>query len=212
MTESPPAVRCSATNRQGKPCGAYAVPGATVCRMHGGSAPQVRRAAARRLQAVHLEGSIGAMLAELEADALDVSPVAVLLEQVARTHAMVQVLGALVGELESPDGPVALHGESVAVLGRAIDGRHLFGRNHLGDGAPHVLVEMYATWIDRATRASKLACDAGVEERLVSLAEDQAKLMAEVMRAFAVALGLDPHDDAVREKMRTALTTVAGAA
>lgn len=205
MSEQAAAPRCTAKNRRGVQCGNSAVPGATVCRLHGGAAPQVRRAAARRLQATHLEGSIGAMLAELEADALDVSPVAVLLEQVARTHAMVQVLGALVGELDPTRAA-----EAAELMGTT-SGR-LYGRNHLGDGAPHVLVEMYATWIDRATRASKLACDAGVEERLVALAEDQAKLMAEVMRAFAVALGLDPHDDAVREKMRTALTTVAGAA
>lgn len=196
---------CRSLRTDGEPCERWAIAGGTVCPAHGGSAPQVKAAARRRLQATHLEGSIGAMLAELEADALDVSPVAVLLEQVARTHAMVQVLGAMVGELE-PSGQ-ARH--DVTADGTPT---RLYGTNHLGDGAPHVLVEMYATWIDRATRASKLACDAGVEERLVALAEDQAKLMAEVMRAFAVALGLDPHDDAVREKMRTALTTVAGAA
>ncbi len=42
-------MRCSATRRDGTPCQAPAVKGATVCRMHGGSAPQVRAAARRRV-------------------------------------------------------------------------------------------------------------------------------------------------------------------
>lgn len=43
---------CTAYRRRGRgPCGAWAVRGATVCRMHGGSAPQVKRAAAERLEA-----------------------------------------------------------------------------------------------------------------------------------------------------------------
>lgn len=44
-----PGRRCRAHRSDGAPCGAYAIVGATVCRAHGGAAPQVRRAAARRL-------------------------------------------------------------------------------------------------------------------------------------------------------------------
>jgi len=40
---------CSATTRSGKPCRGAAINGGTVCRMHGGAAPQVRRKAAMRL-------------------------------------------------------------------------------------------------------------------------------------------------------------------
>lgn len=40
---------CKATNRAGKPCRAQAISGATVCRLHGGSTPQVREAARRRI-------------------------------------------------------------------------------------------------------------------------------------------------------------------
>ena len=45
-----PAVRCTARKRNGEPCKAMAARGATVCRVHGGSAPQVKAAAQRRLQ------------------------------------------------------------------------------------------------------------------------------------------------------------------
>jgi len=37
--------RCSARRTNGEPCRAYAIVGGTVCRVHGGSAPQVRHAA-----------------------------------------------------------------------------------------------------------------------------------------------------------------------
>lgn len=44
------AVRCSAhSSRTGKPCQKYPIAGATVCRTHGGAAPQVQRKAAERL-------------------------------------------------------------------------------------------------------------------------------------------------------------------
>lgn len=39
-------MKCTAVSRRtGKPCGSYAVKGAVVCRKHGGSAPQIKKAA-----------------------------------------------------------------------------------------------------------------------------------------------------------------------
>lgn len=44
--------RCSAKSKQTKaPCRQPAIPGGTVCRYHGGAAPQVRLAALERLKA-----------------------------------------------------------------------------------------------------------------------------------------------------------------
>jgi hypothetical protein len=44
-----PRPKCRATNRQGNPCGRYAIPGGMVCTTHGGRAPQVRDKARIRL-------------------------------------------------------------------------------------------------------------------------------------------------------------------
>lgn len=45
--------RCSAhSKRTGKPCKSPAIQGGAVCRMHGGSAPQVQAAARERLMAL----------------------------------------------------------------------------------------------------------------------------------------------------------------
>jgi len=41
--------RCTARNRRGEPCQAWPIHGATVCVAHGGRAPQVRAAAAKRV-------------------------------------------------------------------------------------------------------------------------------------------------------------------
>lgn len=59
-------MQCSAHRRDGAQCGSDAMKGTTVCRMHGGSAPQVRAAAQRRL----LE-AVDPVLAELIALALE---------------------------------------------------------------------------------------------------------------------------------------------
>lgn len=45
--------KCSATSKQsGKQCGRWAIPGGTVCAMHGGKAPQVKAKADERLAAL----------------------------------------------------------------------------------------------------------------------------------------------------------------
>lgn len=47
----PMAVKCGARSKQsGQQCRQYAIPGGTVCRFHGGAAPQVKAAAEKRLE------------------------------------------------------------------------------------------------------------------------------------------------------------------
>lgn len=49
MQPPDPKQRCTAHTKSGGRCGAYAIKGGTVCRMHGGQAPQVRNKARLRL-------------------------------------------------------------------------------------------------------------------------------------------------------------------
>ena len=44
--------RCTAPNRQGHRCGRRPIIGGTVCKMHGGGAPQVQQKAAERMRAL----------------------------------------------------------------------------------------------------------------------------------------------------------------
>ncbi len=59
-----PARRCAARRKRGGPCGAWAIHGGVVCRMHGGAAPQVRSAARVR----HSWVKAGALLAAMDVD------------------------------------------------------------------------------------------------------------------------------------------------
>ena len=43
--------KCKATNHDGNPCGNHPLKGTTVCRYHGGSAPQVKQKAMERILA-----------------------------------------------------------------------------------------------------------------------------------------------------------------
>lgn len=53
--------QCKAhSKRTGKPCGKDAIKGGSVCRMHGGSAPQVRASAEARLRAL-VDPAIGVL-------------------------------------------------------------------------------------------------------------------------------------------------------
>lgn len=147
--------------RTGKCCENAPMKGQQVCRMHGGSAPQAKAAAERRLARARLEGEIGDLLAEVEAEVAGMAP--------AEALAVAQGRAAAMGEL----------------LARAlltVDAGDLWGPNHLGDGAPHVAVEMLGEWNDRLARIAKAAADAGIDERRVRLEEAQVVLMERIVR------------------------------
>jgi hypothetical protein len=56
--------QCHAHRRDGNRCSAPAIPGGTVCRVHGGSAPQVQRAARRVVLMERLAAAVEAWQAD----------------------------------------------------------------------------------------------------------------------------------------------------
>lgn len=46
-----PAIRCTAVKRDGGPCGRWALRGGTVCQVHGGKLPSVKKAARDNVEA-----------------------------------------------------------------------------------------------------------------------------------------------------------------
>jgi len=67
MVGEPQRLKCSARRTDGDtPCGNWAIKGGTVCRYHGGAAPQVKAAAARRWEA-RLAEMVDPALERLEA-------------------------------------------------------------------------------------------------------------------------------------------------
>lgn len=180
-------MRCTATTRAGNQCAADSVKGAVVCRMHGGSAPQVRAAAARRL-------ALGELEAEVERERrrrnglgvpIDVDPAEAMLAMVGESAGNVAVLRRQVQRLQAEVVDPVDEFDEDGVLVSARLGGGIAGRVDRDNwrGAPHVLVEMYNDERDRLVRYCKMCRDAGVDERRVAIAEEQGRQIADVLTA-----------------------------
>ena len=106
--------KCTATSKQsGKRCGHWPVPGATVCKWHGGGAPQVRAAAEQRLQEAQ-----ALALARKAAGEVDVAafgdPFSALETALAHQHALALRLLAIVEQI--PDDELRYRGKMAEQL------------------------------------------------------------------------------------------------
>lgn len=174
--------RCSAkSSRTGERCRCWPMKGQKVCANHGGKAPRARAAATRRLELVGAEKAV-----QTYGLPADVEPLEAILGELHRTAGHVHWLGAIVGQL--PDAMEStMFGQQVSVWIKA----YREERSHL-------------------VAVAKACLTAGIEERRVRLAEKQAELIATAFRGFAVDLGHDPADPAVRAAFRRHLTMIEG--
>lgn len=167
--------QCRATAKStGSRCRRAAVPGSVVCNRHGGAAGQVKRAAARRVtEAAAAREAVRLGLVDLD----DVDPVTALLREVARASAVVDWLAGQVSDLDP--------GEVV------------------GERQAHPLLDLWRAEREQLTRASAAAIRAGCSERQVRLAEEQAQLLAEVIRRVLgdPELGLPPGRQALTDRI-----------
>lgn len=177
----------------GDPCRNAPVRGTTVCRPHGAAkGTRIRTAADRRVELARVDGQIGQLLDEV--DVPDQHPLDGLLEAVHRAGNMARALEVLVRQLdEQPDVTIEIDegprgGETRRTV---VTNSPLYGPDHLGDGKPHVLVEMLARWTELHARASKLALDAGIDERKLELVQGQAQIVAGVIRSLIGRIDVD---------------------
>lgn len=172
--------RCTAKSKQsGERCKRAAIVGGTVCAMHGGKIPNVRAAAEKRRQRDEAEKQVE----RLGVKRRDLAPDAALLEELQRSVGYVDLLEAIV-EREGEDGLTqwGMGGRTASAFWAMLEDQ----RRHLV--------------------ATAGACiKAGIEERRVQLAEQQGRLMAEVIRTIVTGLGHDLQDDAVQRVVRPAL-------
>lgn len=180
-----PKRRCTARNRQGKQCGNPPVPGALVCRRHGGAAPQVQEAGLRRIAVAEAR-----LAAETLGLLIDISPEQALLDEVQRAAGMVAFYQARVEELV--DG-----GFHSLVFGMT---KQKFGGDDAGEtfeAAPSVWLQLFNAERDRLVRVCAAALKAGIEERRVKLAEQQGILVAAVIRRILTRLNLTDEQAAL---------------
>lgn len=181
--------RCTATSKtSGERCRLERMAGQRVCWRHGGKSPRALAAARRRLAVEEVRREAARLGGSLEVDPLDV-----LLQSVREAWANVAVLRDALQDLEvtvAEDGAIALPSRDVE-WDRG--GAHVPAR-------VHVLVAMYGEERDRAARYSKLCLDAGVDERRVRVAEQQAQVLGQ-----AIGRALDDGEVALTAPQRQAL-------
>lgn len=148
------------------PCGAYRMHGQRVCKKHGGLSGQAQAGARRRIALEQAKAELDAL-----GGALDVDPAEALLAMVRKAAWNVCYLETLL----QPEGD----GDAPSLVTWSEQG-----------GKPHPHVQLYNEERDRLARFSKLALDAGVSERLVRLAEDQGRVVIQLVEAAFQELGL----------------------
>lgn len=193
-------------HRAGERCLNRAIPGGTVCEYHGGAAPQTRDAAETRLAEERVRG-----LMATYAQPVETTPMQSLHAEVCRAEGRVQWLERHVQRIESCDiGTVAAAGpgrgdrEQDEELGSDVS-RHplVWGTTRIKQGGddhgvtqeagPNIWLKLYNDERDRLVRVSEKAMRAGLDERMVKLAETQGRMVAEVIRAILGELDLTPE-------------------
>lgn len=193
--------RCGRKTRSGEPCKAWAMAGADVCRMHGGSAPQVQAAAQRRL--AEAEARRATVTYGLP---IEIEPHAALIRLLHLTAGAVEWLAAEVSALGHQWEEDEQTGEP-----RLQSGLRQWSKGR-GGWEPAVLVDLYQTERKMLADVSAKCISAGIEERRVEIEKAKVELIAQAFRGFAIELGHDPAEPMVRTAFRKHLELVAGEA
>lgn len=145
-------IRCSAiARRTGERCRKFPIRGANVCRSHGGAAPQVRRAAHRRL-------------AEAEAARL------VAQEGSSPTRDPIEALLRVCGEMESL---------STALRNRVANLSDITNTDRTGAQDTVAELQAYERSLDRLARTLVAINRLGLEERRIAIQQRKADLLRE---------------------------------
>ena len=152
------------------------------CKLHGGSVPSGRKAAATELaqRAVDTYGL-----------PRDISPTDALLEEVRFTAGHVAWLRQRVSELAPGCADVGHAG------GCRQAGDRVHGHGHDRGRAVNVWLELYYRERKHLVDVCKAAISVGIEERYVRLAEAQGAIVAEVIRRILSRLGLSDEQSAL---------------
>jgi hypothetical protein len=204
--------RCTArSTRSGERCKKAAMLGATVCRSHGGAAPQARRAAEVRAAQMAAHETAQRMVSRAGVDA---DPIEHLLDSLHVAAAMCVVWGQMVADLDNAaevdlqDRPGGLRGEvwweeqtylnakGEEVRRPVAKADRLLAMNREGTLKVHPYVAQYDHWVTERARFAKLCIDAGIAERQTKLAETQAQLIAQAIRGILTDLGVADRPEA----------------
>lgn len=177
--------KCSAKRSNGEPCTKWPVGGQKVCNTHGGSSPQAKAAAERRITEAKLTAAV-----KTYGLPVDVSPTEALLDEVKWTAGHVAWLRLKVQEFTEE----ALTWGIRSVVDKV--GGEFPGTDTTEAAAPPILLDLYQRERAHLLSVCKAALQAGVEERRVRLAESQGAMLAGVIRAILGDLDLSAEQQA----------------
>jgi len=158
------ALKCSGHRTNGDPCKAYAINGGTVCTAHGGSAPQVKAAAALNVAARKAEGLLAGII---DFDPVT-DPIGELQRVAGRAVRLVEVLEPVVADLKRI---------RYTAQAEQVDGR----------------VVVYERALDRAGKILTDLARLNLDERIARRDEAQARVVGEIVRGALADIGAPPE-------------------
>lgn len=191
------------------PCGQSPVRGATVCRFHGGNTPGSKAAVKKRRQEAAAQKAVQTLGIKVET-----TPTEALLEEVRWTAGHVQWLRAKVQELEDKAAEAEDEGHPL-VWGLTSktekNASEFAGTDYTEEAAPSIWYTLYLKERQHLVAVSSAAIKAGVEERMVRLAERQGDMVFMAITAILKDLMLSPQQqDMVQHVVPKHLRLLAG--
>ena len=185
-------VTCGAKNRQGAPCGRWAMRGQTRCDMHGGKNPNNLAAAQRRMATAELEELIST-----QAPPIPVEPHTAILAMIHACAGRVAFWQRMVDTLEAD--------QLVWGTTRVKTGGHDTGRTE--EARHHIAYASLVEESDRLVKYADVALRAGVEAERVRIAREDGQRIALVLTGFLERVGL-ARDEAARAAMADVMRDV----
>lgn len=171
--------KCSAKRSDGQPCGNYPVPGVTVCRYHGGAAPQVKAKAERERRDQQLRQAAARF-----GIPVDTSPQDALETEIKRSAGLVEYYKRQVEQVIESDDQRLVYG-AIAIT----DGPH--GRTAKVGQRRSEWLTLLGEERDRLARLSVEAIRAGIEETRVEAVIAWSREMGGHIRDYIATL--DPQ-------------------
>lgn len=189
--------RCTAKAKTtGKRCKRLPTPGAKVCRMHGGAAPQTKRKAEERVAIAEAQRMVARA-------GVDADPLEHLLDSLHTAYQLQLVWGSMVAAIdEAAETDAAERDELRGSLGyyetdpddrddlAVTSNDRMLALNKFGEAQVHPYVVEYQKAIERRARFAKLCLDARIDERLVALHSRQVELAHKAFEGMLKDLGL----------------------
>jgi hypothetical protein len=178
--------KCAGTNRAGGPCRLYPMLGTTVCRSHGGAAPQVKAAAARRVvEAKALRAVQGLGTWQPVTD-----PLSALADVAGEVLAVKDHLRGLVGRIVERERQ-AEH-DAVAMASARLTGESVGLRVPDDKGAEQMRAEFtaYMAMLNSAVATLATIAKLNIDERMARIDEMRAEMIREALRRTFAELGI----------------------